>query len=126
MVRAVSKYSLLSISPPQSRFEGHNALELQPITERRTGPLHRRSSAPYHLYETRILRFTIDHLRASRVVGTWLLARRLPGDIGRSAGDAVVRQLRSQGRQGAAKRQSVSSARPGKRTTRASNGLALR
>jgi hypothetical protein len=33
------------------------------------------------LFETRILRFTIDHLRASRVVGTWLLARRLPSDI---------------------------------------------
>jgi hypothetical protein len=44
-----------------------------------------------------ILRFTIDHLRASRVAGTWLLARRLPGDIGRSAGDAVVRQVRSRG-----------------------------
>src|SRR5258708_27286570 len=47
MVRAVSKYSLLSISPPQSRFERHNAVELQPITERRAGPLHRRSSVPY-------------------------------------------------------------------------------
>src|ERR1700737_3556597 len=47
MVRAVSKYFLLSISPPQSRFERHNAVELQPITERRTGPLHRRSSVPY-------------------------------------------------------------------------------
>jgi len=32
------------------------------------------------------------------VVGTWLLARRLPGDIGRSAGGAVVRQVRSRGR----------------------------
>src|ERR1700730_2803597 len=51
-----------------------------------------------HLYETRILRFTIDHLRASRVMGTWLLARRLPCDIGRSAGDAVVRQVRSRDR----------------------------
>jgi hypothetical protein len=30
-----------------------------------------------------ILRFTIDHRRASRVVGTWILARRLPSDIGR-------------------------------------------
>src|SRR5947207_9303973 len=47
MVRAVSKYSLLSISPPQSQFERHNAVELQPITEERTGPLHRRSSRPY-------------------------------------------------------------------------------
>src|ERR1700730_6098965 len=47
MVRAVSKYSLLSISPPRSQFERHNAVELQPITERRTGPLHRRSSVPY-------------------------------------------------------------------------------
>src|SRR6202163_2655085 len=47
MVRAVSKYSLLSISPPQSQFERHNAVELQPITERRTEPLHRRSSVPY-------------------------------------------------------------------------------
>src|SRR3981081_1014078 len=47
MVRALSKYSLLSISPPQSQFERHNAVELQPITERRTGPLHRRSSVPY-------------------------------------------------------------------------------
>jgi hypothetical protein len=26
------------------------------------------------LFETRILRFTVDRLRASRVVGTWLLA----------------------------------------------------
>src|ERR1700719_2416406 len=47
MVRAVSKYCLLSISPPQSQFERHNAVKLQPITERRTRPLHRRSSAPY-------------------------------------------------------------------------------
>src|SRR5258708_33989330 len=47
MVRAVSKYSLLSISPPQSQFEWHNAVELQPITEERTEPLHRRSSRPY-------------------------------------------------------------------------------
>src|ERR1700716_1757972 len=47
MVRAVSKYSLLSISPPQSQFERHDPVELQPITERRTGPLHRRSSVPY-------------------------------------------------------------------------------
>ena len=30
-----------------------------------------------HLFKTMILRFTIDHLRASRVVGAWLLARRL-------------------------------------------------
>src|SRR5260370_16730644 len=93
MVRGVSKYSLLSISPPQSRFEGHNALELQPITERRTGPLHRRSAAPYHLYETRILRFTVDHLRASRAVGTWLLSRRLPTTIGRSPPAPLLRQL---------------------------------
>jgi hypothetical protein len=27
MVRAVPKYSLLSISPPQSQFERHNAVE---------------------------------------------------------------------------------------------------
>src|SRR5258708_33908566 len=47
MVRAVSKYSLLSILPPQSQFDWHNAAELQPITERRTGPLHRRLSVPY-------------------------------------------------------------------------------
>src|SRR6202158_1335602 len=78
-----------------------------------------------HSFATMILRFTIDHLRASRVVGTWLLARRLPSDIGRSAGDAVIRKVRSRGRQGAAKRQGVSSARLGKRTARASNGLAL-
>jgi hypothetical protein len=36
----------------------------------------------FHLFETMILRFTIDRLRASRMVGTWLLARRLPSDIG--------------------------------------------
>jgi hypothetical protein len=66
------------------------------------------------MFETMILRFTIDRLRTSRVVGTWLPARRLPGDIGRSAGGAVVRQVRSRGRQGAAKRQSVSAARLGK------------
>src|ERR1700716_2709126 len=47
MVRAVSKYSLLSISPPQAQFERHDPVELQPITERRTGPLHGRSSVPY-------------------------------------------------------------------------------
>jgi hypothetical protein len=29
------------------------------------------------MFETMILRFTIDQLRASRVAGTWLLARRL-------------------------------------------------
>jgi hypothetical protein len=47
MVRAVSRYPLLSISPPQSQFERHNAVELQPITGRRIAPLHRRSSVPY-------------------------------------------------------------------------------
>src|ERR1700676_732376 len=47
MVRAVSKYSLLSMLPPQSEFDWHNAVELQPITERRTEPLHRRLSVPY-------------------------------------------------------------------------------
>src|SRR5258705_6947597 len=95
MVRAVSKYSLLSISPPQSQFERHK--------RRRTTTNHRETDrtiaqtfiSALHLFETMILRFTIDHLRASRVVGTWLLARRLPSDIGRSAGDAVVRQVRS-------------------------------
>jgi hypothetical protein len=45
----------------------------------------------------RFLRFAIDHLHASQVE-TWLLARRLPGDIGRTAGDAAVRQARSRGR----------------------------
>jgi hypothetical protein len=34
------------------------------------------------LFETTIPRFRIDHLRASRVLGTWLLARRRSGDIG--------------------------------------------
>src|SRR5258708_39400115 len=29
------------------QFDWHNAVELQPITERRTGPLHRRLSLPY-------------------------------------------------------------------------------
>jgi len=42
--------------------------------------------------------FKFPHLRASRVVGTWLLARRLPSDIGRSVDGAVVRQVRSRGR----------------------------
>src|SRR5260370_31386994 len=65
MVRAVSKYSLLSISPPQSQFERHK--------RRRTTTNHREPDrtiaqtfiSALHLYETRILRFTIDHLRAS-------------------------------------------------------------
>src|ERR1700680_1178764 len=70
-----------------------------------------------------ILRFTIDHLRASRVVGTWLLDRRLPSDIGRSAGDAVVHQVRSRGRKAPAKRQVESSA--ARKTHGASTGLAL-
>src|SRR4051812_3975061 len=108
MVRAVSKYSLLSISPPQSRFERHNAVELQPNHRETDRTIARTFISALHLFETRILRFTIVDLRASRVVGTWLLARRLPSDIGRSAGEAVIRQVRSRGRQGAAKRQCVS------------------
>jgi hypothetical protein len=47
MVRAVSKYPLLIISPPQSRFERHDAFEPQSITKTRSGPLHGRSSVPY-------------------------------------------------------------------------------
>ena len=69
-----------------------------------------------------ILGFKIDHLRASRVVGTWLLARRPPSDIGRSAGDAVVCQVRSRGRCQATKR-ILCAAR--KNARRASNGLTL-
>src|ERR1700675_3406554 len=122
MVRAVSKYSLLSISPPQSQFERHNAVELQPITERRTGPLHRRSSVPYIC-----LRRGYLGLRSTTCAPREWWERgssppRLPCDIGRPTGDAVIRQVRSRGRQGAAKRQSVSPARLGKRTARASHG----
>src|SRR4030081_1814681 len=114
MVRAVSKYSLLSILA--------STIPVRLAQRRRTTINHRGTDraiaqtfiSALHLFETMILRFTIDHPCASRVVGTWLLVRRLPSDIGRSAGDAVVRQVRSRGRQGAAKRQSVSSARLGK------------
>src|ERR1700739_4024626 len=83
MVCAVSKYALLSIPPPQSRFERHNAVQLQPITESWIGPLHRRLSAPLHLFHAMIPRFTIDHLRALRVAGTWFLARRDSNQDGR-------------------------------------------
>src|SRR5260370_28698172 len=78
-----------------------------------------------HLFKTMILGFKIDHLRASRVAGTWLLARRLPSDIGRSAGDAVVRQVRSRGSPRPAKRQKHILRAARKRTARASNGLSL-
>src|ERR1700746_1311288 len=36
-----------AFSPPQSQFDWHNAVKVQAIAERRTGPLHRRSSVPY-------------------------------------------------------------------------------
>src|SRR5260370_41781718 len=89
MLRAVSKYCLLSISPPRSQWERHNAVELQPITGRRIGPLHRRSSVPYICLRRFILRFTIDRLRALRVVGTWLLARPPLGSSCKAIDDPV-------------------------------------
>src|SRR5258705_3823756 len=97
MVRAVSKYSLLSISPPQSQFDWHSAVELQPITERRTGPLHRRLSVPYICLRRGYLGLRLTTC-APREWWNVAPARRLPSDIGRSAGDAVVRQVRSRGR----------------------------
>src|ERR1700675_913398 len=48
-----------------------------------------------HSVETRILRFRIEQLRGSRMEEAWLLARRLPRDISRSADDA--HQARSRG-----------------------------
>jgi hypothetical protein len=57
-----------AFSPPQSQFERHNAVELQPITERRTRTIAQTFISALHSFETRILRFTVDHLRASRVV----------------------------------------------------------
>src|SRR3982074_2172977 len=77
MVRAVSKYSLLSILA--------STIPVRLAQRRRTTTNHRETDrtiaqtciSALHLFETMILRFTIDHLRASRVVGTWLLARRL-------------------------------------------------
>jgi DNA-binding transcriptional LysR family regulator len=91
-----------------SFLAGHPKLRVEcVITNRRVDLVHegidvaiwvreRTFVSALHSFETMmILRFTIDHLRASRVVGTWLLARRLPGDIGRSAGDTVVRQVRA-------------------------------
>ncbi len=72
-----------------------------------------------------ILRFTIDHLRASPVVGTWFLARRLPGDIGRSAGDAVVRQVRREVAKALPSDQAYPLLGSEKRTARAFDGLAL-
>jgi hypothetical protein len=65
MVCAVSKYSLLSILPPQSQFDWHNAVELQPITERRIRTIAQTFISALHSFETRILRFTVDHLRAT-------------------------------------------------------------
>src|SRR5882757_5607627 len=59
------------------------------------------------------------------MVGTWLLRPRLPSDIGRSSGGAVVGQVRSRSRQGTPKRQSVSSARLGKTHSAVSNGVGL-
>jgi hypothetical protein len=50
------------------QFDWHNAVELQPITERRAGPLHRRLSVPYIRLRQGYLGLRVDHLRASRVV----------------------------------------------------------
>jgi hypothetical protein len=69
MVRAVSKYPLLIISPPQSRSERHDAVEPQSITERRTGPLHGRSSVPYIWLGRGYLGLRSTTLRASRAQG---------------------------------------------------------
>jgi hypothetical protein len=77
-----------------------------------------------HLFETMILRFTIDHLRASRVVGTWLLAG---GYLATSVDQQVTLLLTKYAR-------AVAKALPSdqaylcaarKNARRASNGLAL-
>src|SRR5258707_2779036 len=69
MVRAVSKYSLLSILA--------STIPVRLAQRRRTTINHRGTDrtiaqtfiSALHLFETMILRFRIDHLRASRVVG---------------------------------------------------------
>jgi hypothetical protein len=76
-----------------------------------------------HLFETRILRFTIDHLRVSRVVEGGFS----PGGNLATSIDQLVTLLFAKYAREVAKAlpQSLSSARFGKRTARASSCLAL-
>jgi hypothetical protein len=77
------------------------------------------------LFETRILRFTVDHLRASRVVERGFS----PGGYLATSVDQLVTLLFGKYAREVAKSlpsdKSLSSARLGKRTARASSGLAL-
>src|SRR6266404_4595566 len=125
MVRAVSKYSLLSISPPQSQFERQNAVELQPITERRTGPLHRRSSVPYICMRRGYL-----GLRSTTCAPReWWERGSSPGGYLATSVDQLVTLMFAKYAREAAKALPSDKAYPPrgseKRTARASNGLAL-
>ena len=72
-----------------------------------------------------ILGFKIDHLRASRVVGTWLLARRLPSDIGRSAVTLLFAKYAREVARALPSDQAYPLRGSVKRAARASDGLAL-
>src|SRR5258707_7780814 len=125
MVRAVSKYSLLSILA--------STIPVRLAQRRRTTINHRETDrtiaqsfiSALHLFETMILRFTIDHLRASRVVGTWLP----PGGYLATSVDQLVTLLFAKYAREVAKALPSDQAYPlrgsEKRTARASNGLAL-
>src|SRR5258707_2826008 len=116
MVRAVSKYSLLSILA--------STIPVRLAQRRRTTINHRGTDrtiaqtfiSALHLFETMILRFTIDHLCASRAVGTWL---RSPGGYLAISVDQLVTLLfANYAREVAKALPSVSSARLGKTRAR--------
>jgi hypothetical protein len=109
---------LLSISSPQSRFERHDPVELQPITERRTGPLHRRSSVPYICMRRGYL-----GLRSTTCTPReWWECGSSPGGYLATSVDQLVTLLFAKNAREAAKALPSDKAYP----PRASNGLALK
>jgi hypothetical protein len=86
MVRAVSKYSLRLQNPSSTGVTPSSS----PNHREKDRTITQTFVSALHLFKTRILRFTIDHLRAKRVVDVALW--RIASDIPRSARDASVHQ----------------------------------
>ena len=83
MVRAVSKYSLRLQNPSSTGVTPSSS----PNHREKDRTITQTFVSALHLFKTRILRFTIDHLRATRVVDVapWRIASDIP-TLARSLG----------------------------------------
>jgi hypothetical protein len=83
MVRAVSKYSLRLQNPSSTGVTPSSS----PNHREKDRTIAQTFVSALHLFKTRILRFTIDHLRATRVVDValWRIASDIP-TLARSLG----------------------------------------